>query len=123
MENVMPIETVDWAAVLKQMRGNPKVVQVLVEATLAEMPNMLAAVRSAIDKNEASALRLAAHTLKGTLRYYGDLSAFQWAVCLEKMGANGDQTDAAETYAKLQSALDPLLRSLRAYLDENAAGG
>ena len=117
MDQVLPIEAIDWAAVLKQLRGNPRIVQVLVEATLAEAPNMLAAVRLAIDKGDAPGLRLAAHTLKGSLRYFGDTAACQWAICLEKMAGNRDLSDAAGAFAKLESAFDPLGRSLRAYLD------
>jgi HPt (histidine-containing phosphotransfer) domain-containing protein len=116
MDEVLPIEAIDWAGVLKQMRGNPRMVQVLVEATIAEMPNMLAAVRSAIDQGDAPALRLAAHTLKGTLRYFGDTAAFQWSACLEKLAAGRDLSEAAESFAKLESAVEPLERSLRAYI-------
>ena len=123
MDEVLPIEAIDWAGVLKTMRGNPRIVQVLVEATLAEAPNMLAAVHSAIDEGDAPGLRLAAHTLKGTLRYYGDTAASQWAICLEKMAGNGDLSEAADAFAKLEAAFDPLGRSLRAYLSGNGAPG
>ena len=123
MDEVLPIEAIDWAGVLNQMRGNLRVVQVLVEATLAETPNMLAAVRSAIGTRDAPALQLAAHTLKGTLRYFGDTAGFQWAVCLEKMAGSRDLSEAADTFTKLESALEPLERSLRAYLSNGASSG
>ncbi len=121
MDDVLPFEDIDWARVLKQMRGNPRLVQVLVEATLAETPNMLAAVRLAIDRGDAPALQLAAHTLKGTLRYFGDTAACQWAVGLEKMAASRDLSDAADSLAKLELALEPLDRSLRTYLKGDGA--
>jgi HPt (histidine-containing phosphotransfer) domain-containing protein len=123
MDDALPIEAIDWAAVLKQMRGNPRVVEVLVEATLAELPNMLAAVRSAIEKGDAPGLRLAAHTLKGTLRYFGDTAACQWAMCLEKMASDGDLGEAADSFAKLESACEPLNRSLRKQLADSRASG
>jgi HPt (histidine-containing phosphotransfer) domain-containing protein len=123
MDEELPIEAIDWAGVLKQLRGNPRLVQVLVEATLAESPNMLAAVRLAIDKGDAPGLKLAAHTLKGSLRYFGDTAACQWAMCLEKMAGNRDLSDAADAFAKLVSAFGPLERSLRAYQSGNGAPG
>ena len=123
MNEVLPIEAIDWPGVLRQLRGNPRLVQVLVEATLAETPNMLAAVRSAIDQSDAPGLQLAAHTFKGTLRYFGDTAAFQWAEGLEKMGASRNLTDAADSFARLESALEPLERSLRAYLSGGGAAG
>jgi HPt (histidine-containing phosphotransfer) domain-containing protein len=123
MDEVLPIEAIDWAGLLKQMRGNPRLVQVLVEATLAETPNMLAAVRSAMDRGDAPGLQLAAHTLKGTLRYFGETAAYQWAVSLEKMAGSRDLSEAGDSVAKLESGLEPLGRSLQAYLNGNRAQG
>jgi HPt (histidine-containing phosphotransfer) domain-containing protein len=123
MDEVLPIEAIDWTGVLKLMRGNPRIVQVLVEATLAETPNMLAAVRTAIEQGDAPGLKLAAHTLKGSLRYFGDTAAYKWAESLEKMAGARELSDAADAFAKLESACEPLGRSLRAYLSGNGAPG
>ncbi len=123
MDEVLPIEAIDWTAVLKQMRGNPRLVQVLAEATLAELPNMLTAVRLAIEKGDAPGLQLAAHTLKGTLRYFGDTAAFQWSEGLEKMGGSRNLSDAADSFTSLESALEPLERGLRAYVSGSGASG
>ena len=32
MDEALPIEAIDWPGVLRQLRGNPRLVQVLVEA-------------------------------------------------------------------------------------------
>jgi HPt (histidine-containing phosphotransfer) domain-containing protein len=115
---VLPTENINWDGVLKQMRGNPRLVRILVEATLAELPRMLEALRSAIAGGDAAGLQLAAHTLKGAVRYYGETPVCQWTLCLEKMGNNRDLADADDTVAKLESSLPPLERSLRAYLSQ-----
>jgi len=115
--DVLPTENIDWDDVLDQMRGNPRLVQILVEATLAELPRMLDAIRAAVGRGDAAALKLADHTLKGAVRYYRDAPVHQWAFCLEKMGDNRDLSDAADTLVRLESAIPPLERSLRAYLN------
>ena len=63
--------------------------RVLIEATLEEAPRMMAAVRAAVDAQDATRLRLSAHTLKGAMRYFGETPAYQEAFHLENLATRG----------------------------------
>ena len=46
---------------------------------LEESPRLMAAIRRAVAEGEAQAFRFAAHTLKGSLRYFEESRAFAYA--------------------------------------------
>ena len=81
-------------------------------------------IRAAIDSQDATRLRIAAHTLKGALRYFGDTRAYEEAFCLENLGAEGKFSAAAENLTRLDPAVAAIVRSmqdhLRRQLAENA---
>ena len=64
-------ETMDWNEVLKAARGDRKLLGTIVAAALDELPRLLAAIREAIAAGDATGLRLSAHTLKGSVQYFG----------------------------------------------------
>ncbi len=83
------VPVVDWDQTLRELEGNTPVLRILIEATLEEAPRLMASIRAAIDAQDATRLRISAHTLKGALRYFGDTRAYQEAFCLENLVARG----------------------------------
>ena len=79
------IRVVDWNQTLRELEGNTQVLRILIEATLEEAPRLMTAIQTAIDAHDATGLRIAAHTLKGALRYFGDTRAYQEAFDLENL--------------------------------------
>ena len=104
---------VDWDRTLRELEGNTQLLQILIEATLEESPRLMAAIRAAVDAEDAAKLRLSAHTLKGALRYFGETPAYQEAFCLENCAQEGNLLDAAEPSSRLDAALGEVLRSLQ----------
>jgi len=103
----------NWAEIRKSLNGDPQLVQVLVESALEEMPKLLANVRSAISHRDATALRLGAHTLKGSIRYFGVTPAFDLAFELEQMGQRSEFAGASRQYAVLEVESGRLAGALR----------
>jgi HPt (histidine-containing phosphotransfer) domain-containing protein len=70
----------------------------------------------AVAEADASKLRLAAHTLRGSLRYFGDLPAIGHLHQLETMGQDRNLTDAAVTLATVQAEVGQLTPAMEEYL-------
>ncbi len=114
---------IDWQQTLAELDGSEHVLRVLIEATLEEAPRMAASVRAAIEARDATQLRLAAHTLKGALRYFGETPASAAAYCLEKMGSDGNLDNAIDICGHLDKVLAEALGSMYDYLQRMSAEG
>ena len=111
-------ESIDWRAVLAQFQNDRTILQVVVDAAREELPQLVATIRQAIDCHDAGALRLAAHTLKGSLRYFGPTPAFGFAMELEKIGQHGDVGPAEDIFARLEPAVSRFSEALAAFVRE-----
>jgi HPt (histidine-containing phosphotransfer) domain-containing protein len=89
------------------------VLRILIEATLEEAPRLMASIRAAIDAQDATRLRISAHTLKGALRYFGDTRAYQAAFYLENLAREGSFSTAAETLRQLDPAVAEVVRCMQ----------
>ena len=110
---------VDWAAARKAVRGDERLLQTIVETALGEVPQLLAEIRRAAEAGDCQALRLAAHTLKGSIRYFGAQAVLQPALRLEVMG----QEDRLEGADEVLSVLDHSAGQLMAALAERMLTG
>jgi signal transduction histidine kinase/CheY-like chemotaxis protein/HPt (histidine-containing phosphotransfer) domain-containing protein len=109
---------VDWSEALSMADGDRDTLRLVVEAALEECPRDVAAIRQAVATGDAAALRLAAHTLKGSVRCFGETKVFEYALFLERMGQGGNLEQATETLGKLEDATRLLVRNLEDYLKE-----
>ena len=99
------------------MQDDPILLATIVETALEEIPRLLASIRQALDEGNSVDLRLAAHTLKGSLRYFGAAPAVEQAYRLERMGQEGDFGAAAEALRTLDAETQEVVRCLSQYLD------
>ena len=65
-------------------------------------------IREALTRRDATKLRQAAHTLKGSVGNFGAREAFELARQLETIAQGQDWEHAEETWAALESAIDRL---------------
>jgi PAS domain S-box-containing protein len=98
-------EGVDWNEALSAVRGDRQLLDVVVQTALEEAPKLVEEIRQAIAVRDAAALRLAAHTLKGSIRYFGRGPAFDLAFRLEQMGREAQWDGSAETLASLEGEI------------------
>ena len=84
----------------------------MTEAALEEIPQLMTAIRDAIAKGNHAKLRLAAHTLKGSVRYFGADQVCEHAAKLEDMGRKGELVDAEAILAALAGETGRLIAAL-----------
>ena len=79
------------------------------------------ALRGALDRRDAAALRITAHAVKGAVDSCGASGAFDAAMLLERIGAAGDLTGAAPAaLAVLDRRIERARAELVAYLGRDA---
>ncbi|MGA2259094.1 MAG: response regulator, partial [Thermoguttaceae bacterium] len=108
--------SVDWSEALRAVQDNQALLATIVETALEEIPRLLKLIEQAVTDQNATNLRLAAHTLKGSLHYFGAATAVQQAFRLELMGQKGDLRGAAEALRILDAQTQEVARCLSEYL-------
>jgi PAS domain S-box-containing protein len=104
---------IDWDESLHLAMDNRQLLAEIAQAALDESPRLLAGIGEAIARSDATALRLAAHTLKGSLRHFGKTPAVEHAAALEQMATEGRLADSRAVLAMLEKEVAGLLESLR----------
>lgn len=97
--------TVDLSSLLVNLDGDHELLRKLIETFLAENPEQMTKIRSAIDRRDAEGLRLAAHSLKGSVGYFGAIRAFELAQKLEISGREADFVTAPGLLIGLETEL------------------
>ncbi|GAB4130349.1 MAG: hypothetical protein Kow0040_07970 [Thermogutta sp.] len=75
---------IDWKTALATTGGDAGLLADLVETFLQEAPTLLQSIREGVDRADWPGARRAAHTLGGSLRYFGVARASQTAYALER---------------------------------------
>ena len=93
-----------------------------------QLPELEARIGEAIEAQDASRLRLASHTLKGSLALFGAARASEAAKRLEEMGRGGSLEGAADALddlrtrlGELRAALGPIREQLALRIQEDGA--
>ena len=102
--------TLDLVAAAAHVRGNERLLRDMLAIVLAECPRLLSDIRKAIEASDATALRLAAHALKGSVANFAASQTVEAARKLEKIGIDGDLSDARAAFHELELALDGFRR-------------
>ncbi|MFH1265658.1 MAG: response regulator [Planctomycetota bacterium] len=105
----------DLDEALRAVKGDHDLLKIVVETVIEETPRLLAAIRQAIADGDPAALRLAAHTLKGSIRYFGQSAAYQQAYRLEEIGRDGPLEDAGGPLLMLEGEIARLIPILVDY--------
>jgi signal transduction histidine kinase/DNA-binding response OmpR family regulator len=106
----------DWSQVLALVEGDRSLLRIVVDTTLQDTPQQLALMHQALADGNQESLRRAAHTVLGSLRYFGNSPAVQRAAEIEQLARDGRLEDAAQVIAALEIEIDQLMPRLREYL-------
>lgn len=101
---------------LETTDGDEELLRDVIEAFLVEYPQRLAELEMAFTKQDWMTARRAAHTIKGTLRIFGDDQSKQKAVHLETLCQADSSTDWMPGLRSLEQSLRELDGQLREYL-------
>jgi two-component system, sensor histidine kinase and response regulator len=109
-------DVIDWDAALKVCGGDPGLLRDIAEAFLEEHPRRLDEIRRAIDHADWELLHRAAHTIKGSMRYFGARAVFDRAFGLEQLAASRSLEGAEEILGLLKQELAKLVPHLINYV-------
>lgn len=106
---------VDWSGALRQVAGDPLLLQRVVGAFLEESPQILSDLAEGARQEAWDRVRRAAHTLKGGLRLFGATELHTQAERLEDEARRGRVERAVERVALLSGECETLLCELAAF--------
>jgi PAS domain S-box-containing protein len=124
-EGPLPQETqedgiIDRAALVAGVDGNRRLLNELIRVFLADCPQRLAEIKEAVRRGDVEALRIAAHTLKGSVGNFAAKRAFAAAQRLEIMGRDGDLDKAGDARIALESELARLTEGLTKLIEKSS---
>ena len=114
-------DAVNLDEILERLGGNVGLLQSIVSLFDEDCPGQMASIQAAIKANDAGALALAAHTLKGSLLALSADRASAAALELEKMGRESRLHGAAEWFAILESEVAAVGSELQKIVRERFA--
>ena len=92
---------VDWTFALASVDGDLDLLAVVVEACLEELPKLLTELDAAIQSADAKSVWRVAHTIKGSIRFFGEGPLGQAASKLEGLGRQGILQGLEAAYAQV----------------------
>lgn len=117
--NYLVPSPLDLGEALARVDGDRVFLNEMAEIFLSEYPHFLAQIQTAIANEDCAVLTYAAHTLKGSVGNFVALDTVEAAQTLERIGRQGDLSQAPLALARLETALNrlaPALSSLKTKL-------
>lgn len=111
---------IDWSLALQNVNHDRQLLKEVVEAFLHEAPQLMDQMRRAIADNNAGELRRTAHTIKGSLRFFGSHLGTEYAFRLETMGKESDLSGADEAFRQLEQQMQQLRPMLLEFVGRGA---
>lgn len=108
----MPQVPLDLDIALRRTGNNPTLLRELISIFLEETPEHFRSLRSAIDAGDFPKIHLLAHSIRGSVSYFGDSETETAAAVIEKMGKTPQADGLEPAYAHLSETLDRLLRAV-----------
>ncbi|HVW01131.1 MAG TPA: response regulator, partial [Planctomycetaceae bacterium] len=116
-------DVIDWKAALQSVQGDEALLWDVLDAFLEEGPQLVAAIDAAMARSDASELRRAAHTLKGSLRTIGAAPLSEQAAKIEAEAKAGKIGDRQAFQSLLAPAVANLVDALRAERENQPTNG
>jgi CheY-like chemotaxis protein len=114
LARLVPDVTIDRARLLERVGGDKAALRDIASIFLADAPKRMAEIRRALERQDARALRAAAHGLKGALANFGAQAAVDAAFELQTLGDASELSEAPAVLERLQAEMRSVRRELRA---------
>jgi CheY-like chemotaxis protein len=105
-------EVLDRELALARVDGDEGLLADLAKLFCEESPKLLFAVEDAVARQDAAALKRAAHSLKGSMSTFAARDATEAALRLEELASVGELADAEGAYRLLATQVDRLQQAL-----------
>lgn len=110
----------DKQELLEELDGDREFLVESLEMLDDDAPALLDQIRDALDKGDAAAVGVGAHTLKSMVGNFCAQPAFDAALQLEALGRSGELDKCGESLQSLESEVGRLQRALHEFLSETA---
>jgi HPt (histidine-containing phosphotransfer) domain-containing protein len=111
---------IDSAALLSNLDSDRDLLRQLIDRFAADNPEQMKRIRDAIATRDGEALRLAAHSIKGSLGNFTATRACDLAQQLEDAGKQGDFREVASVFAALESEVTAVIQQVRSVIGPDA---
>ncbi len=112
---------IDWSFALDALNDDPGLLRAVVRAALKEAPRLMGHIRLAITDGDAPGLRIAAHTLKGAVRYFGEGRVYDGAYQMEQWGGEERVDFALQALVDLENEVQKLVLGLTEFLERGGS--
>jgi two-component system sensor histidine kinase/response regulator len=102
----------DLSVALERVGGDEELLKEIADLFVAEAPQLLEAIRVAVEAGDGSALHRAAHSLKGSVANFGVEDAVKTAFQLEQMGKNNELDGAVDVFSLLKHEIETVSDAL-----------
>jgi CheY-like chemotaxis protein len=106
------VAPVRWHEAVNDLGGDEDLLRDLGHTLLDDAPRLLENVRIAVASRDAESLSRAAHALKGSVRPFAALRAFEYAFRLENMGRTKELDHVAAALADLEREMADVVASV-----------
>jgi len=107
-----PQEIIDWKRGLASVDGDSELFHDLLRIFANEAPLTMGKLRAAVKLKDPAAIRLSAHTLRGSVANFGAGDAVQAALRLEAMAEKGDMRQVAKSFRNLELEIQRVLDAI-----------
>jgi PAS domain S-box-containing protein len=111
--SLSPQGAIDEGRLLERVGGDARTLAEVARIFLADAPRRLAAIRRALAKGDARALRGEAHALKGAVSNFAADAATEAAFELQKLGDKGELEEAEPALERLEAEMTAVRARLR----------
>jgi signal transduction histidine kinase/HPt (histidine-containing phosphotransfer) domain-containing protein/ActR/RegA family two-component response regulator len=111
---------IDWDQAMLCTGGDRDLMRTMVEIFLTESPRMLDEAKAAAAAKDRHGLRRAGHSLKGSCGYFAVPEAYEAALCVEQLAADGELAQACEALERLTQQIDRLGPALAEFCDSRS---
>ena len=112
----------DLTTALARVRGDAEFLKELIGLFREESAELMCDLRQAIDRQDATQVHMAAHSLKGAASNFTARIVTDAAFALEMIGKRGNLNDAESAWNDLATALGRLHADLARYAESDASG-
>jgi HPt (histidine-containing phosphotransfer) domain-containing protein len=114
----MSTPAVDRDALIELLDGNPDLIITIIDSFLDDCPGYMDAIRTAVENEDAEALKREAHGLKGAAGSLRAEPASEAALVLEEIGHSGDFSEAEPALEALEHEIERLKDALHALRED-----
>jgi len=108
----------DTERALDVVGGDLELLREVVDVFFEEAPDLLREIREGIEQRDATRVRKAAHSLKGSVGNFGAEPAYEAARKVESLAEQNDIDGAAEALKSLEIELDRFRKAIYDFLEE-----